>query len=68
MDEDEIVNEIYDRIETTFALECDLCCEIIHKEEGDQEAAADFFFTEGFTFIKFKPDSVGGEIVCAKCR
>jgi len=68
MTEDEIVNEIYDQIETTFLLQCDLCNVIVEKEEGDQEGAADYFFAEGFTFKKFKPDEIGGEIICGKCR
>jgi len=71
MTEDEIVNEIYDQIEATFSLQCDRCYAIlITKISGvmDKESTADYFFEEGFTFKKFKPDEVGGEIICGKCR
>ena len=71
MTEDEIVNEIYDQTECIFSLQCDKCYTTLEtKKSGimDKEAAADYFFEEGFTFKKFKPDEVGGEIVCGKCR
>jgi len=71
MTEDEIVNEIYDQIEATFLIQCNKCYATLEtKKSGimDKEAAADYFFGEGFTFIKFKPDEVSGEIICGKCH
>lgn len=68
MTEDEIVNELYDQIESTFELECDKCCEVFQEYTSDKESAADKFFENGFTFKKFKPDEIGGKIICGKCR
>ncbi len=68
MTDDEIINELSDQIEATFSLQCDKCYSVFKVQKPDQEDAADHFFAEGFTFKKFKPDKINGEIICGKCH